>query len=82
MIHFLRITITESVPLESDEIEDGEVEEELGKLEEELLREEEVQETKIREKQGSQANGPTQAQELADSVCHNLSSLNLEPEAA
>ncbi|XP_078173864.1 uncharacterized protein LOC144567574 isoform X2 [Carex rostrata] len=70
------------VPVESDEIEDGEVEEELGKLEEELLREEEVQETKIREKQGSQAHGPTQAQELADSVCHNLSSLNLEPEAA
>ncbi|KAF3324797.1 Charged multivesicular body protein 7 [Carex littledalei] len=73
-----------SVPVELGDIEDEEVEEELGKLEEELLKEEEVQETEIRQKQGSQALGPAQAQahELADSLCQNLSSLNLEPEAA
>jgi hypothetical protein len=82
VIHFLGITITVSVPVELDDIEDGEVEEELGKLEEELLKEEEEQEIKIQEKQGSQALGPAQAQELADSLCQNLSSLNLEPEAA
>ncbi|KAJ4804077.1 Charged multivesicular body protein 7 [Rhynchospora pubera] len=79
----------ESVPLKSGDIEDEEFEEELEKLEAELLKEEEgVQETEMQEKQGSQAQGPrqsqsqSQAEELADSVCHNLSKLNLEPEAA
>ncbi|KAJ3690957.1 hypothetical protein LUZ61_020121 [Rhynchospora tenuis] len=78
----------ESVPLKSGDLEDEEVEEELEELEAELLKEEGVQETELQEKQGSQAQGPSQtqsqsqAEELADSVCHNLSNLNLEPEAA
>lgn len=84
----LVFTIAELVPVESGDIEDEEIEEELGKLEAELLKEEEVPVTEMREKQGSQASGLAQsqargrAQELADSVCHNLSRLNLEPEAA
>jgi hypothetical protein len=77
----LLCTITESAPVDSGDIEDEEFEGELGKLEAELLEEEE-QDIEI-QKQVTQACGLAQAQgeDLAASVRHKLSSLNLEPEA-